>query len=171
VAGLAVVLAVVLLVGTNTFGASESRLLLFRIRTALIPLLTGRSVRRGGIRQECHLHGIRNWGGVWDALIREVEDGGVWRVELAIDLSAAGEVYHGLWCLLPTASEDGPNWSVVHTLYAEGVPAGILHVAGSADASRSRYLDKVEGLVRMLEGHLVADVPPQAPAAVPSPSW
>ena len=94
---LAIVISVGLLVGTNTFGRSESRLLLFRIRTALTPLLTGGAVRRGGIQRGCQLHGIRDWAGVWDALIREVEDGGVWRIELAIDMAAAGEVYHGLW--------------------------------------------------------------------------
>ena len=45
---LAIVITVGLLVGTNTFGRSESRLLLFRIRTALSPLVTGGAVRRGG---------------------------------------------------------------------------------------------------------------------------
>ncbi len=155
---LAIVISVGLLVGTNTFGRSESRLLLFRIRTALTPLLTGGAVRRGGIQQECHLHGIRDWAGVWDALIREVEDGGVWRIELAIDMAAAGEVYHGLW-ILPTASGDDQSWSVVHNLYAGGVPAGVLHVAGSIDASQSHHLAKVEELVRMLEDQLGSDVP------------
>lgn len=168
VAGLAVAISVGLLVCTNTFGGSESRLLLFRIQTALTPLLTGGAVRRA-IRQECHLHGVRDWVGVWDALIREAEAGGVWRIELAIDMTAAGEVYLGLWSL-PTASEDGPNWSVVHTLYAGGVPAGILRVAGSVDAYRSRYLDKVEELVRVLEGQLESDVPPPSPSAVALPS-
>ena len=168
VACLAIVISVGLLVCTNTFGRSESRLLLFRIRTALTPLLTGGAVRQGGIRQECHLHGIRDWAGVWDALIREVEAGGVWRVELAIDMTAAGEVYHGLW-ILPAASGDEQSWSVVHTLYAGGVPAGVLHVAGSIDASQSRYLAKVEELVRMLEDQLGSDVPPPSPSVVPSP--
>ena len=166
---LAIVISVGLLVGTNTFGRSESRLLLFRIRTALTPLLTGGAVRQGGIQQGCHLHGIRDWAGVWDALIREVEDGGVWRIELAIDMAAAGEVYHGLW-ILPAASGDDQSWSVVHNLYAGGVPAGVLHVAGSIDASRSHHLAKVEELVRMLEDQLGSDVPPPSSAVVPSPS-
>ena len=166
---LAIVISVGLLVGTNTFGRSESRLLLFRIRTALIPLLTGGAVRRGGIKQACHLHGIRDWAGVWDALIREVEDGGVWRVELAIDMAAAGEVYHGLW-ILPAASGDDQSWSVVHNLYAGGVPAGVLHVAGSIGASQSHHLAKVEELVRMLEDQLGSYVPPPSSSTVPSPS-
>lgn len=168
VAGLAVVLSVGLLVGTNTFGRSEARLLLFRIRTALTPLLTCGAARRRAIRQECHLHGVRDWAGVWGALIREAEAGGVRRIELAIDMTAAGEAYHGLWSL-PTATDDGPGWSVVHTLHAVGVPAGILRLAGGVDACRSRYLDKVEELVRMLEGHLEADVTPSLPSLVPSP--
>ncbi len=155
---IAIVITVGLLMGTNTFGRSESRLLLFRIRTALSPLLTGGAVRQGGIQRACHLHGIRDWAGVWDALIREVEDGGVWRIELAIDMAAAGEVYHGLW-ILPAASGDDQCWSVVHNLYAGGVPAGVLHVAGSSDASQSHHLAKVEELVRMLEGQLGSDVP------------
>ena len=99
---------------------------------------------------------------MWDALIREVEDGGVWRIELAIDMAAAGEVYHGLW-ILPAASEDDQSWSVVHTLYAGGVPAGVLHVAGSIDASQSPHLAKVEELVRMLEDQLGSDVPAPSP--------
>ncbi|MBV8457689.1 MAG: hypothetical protein JO122_13860, partial [Acetobacteraceae bacterium] len=166
---LAIVISVGLLMGTNTFGRSESRLLLFQIRTALTPFLTGGAVRQGGIKRACHLHGIRDWAGVWDALIREVEDGGMWRVELAIDMAAAGEVYHGLW-ILPAASGDDQCWSVVHNLYAGGVPAGVLHVAGSIDASRSAYLAKVEELVRMLEGQLGSDVPPPSSSVVPSPS-
>jgi len=39
---LAIVISVGLLVGTNTFGGSESRLLLARIRTALAPRQVGR---------------------------------------------------------------------------------------------------------------------------------
>jgi len=166
---LAIVISVGLLVGTKTFGRSESRLLLFQIRTALTPFLTGGAVRQGGIKRACHLHGIRDWAGVWDALIREVEDAGVRRVELAIDMAAAGEVYHGLW-ILPAASGDDQCWSVVHNLYAGGVPAGVLHVAGSIDASRSAYLAKVEELVRTLEGQLESDVPPPSSSVVPSPS-
>ena len=166
---LAIVISVGLLVGTNTFGRSESRLLWFRIRTALTPLLTGGAVRQGGIQRGCQLHGIRDWAGVWDALIHEVEDGGVWRIELAIDMAAAGEVYHGLW-VLPAASGDDQCWSVVHNLYAGGVPAGVLHVAGSIDTSQSHHLAKVENLVRMLEDQLGSDVPPPSPSVVPSPS-
>ena len=166
---LAIVISVGLLVGTNTFGRSESRLLLFRIRTALTPLLTGGAVRQGGVQRGCQLHGIRDWAGVWDALIHEVEDGGVWRMELAIDMAAAGEVYHGLW-VLPAASGNDECWSVVHNLYAGGVPAGVLHVAGSSDASQSHHLAKVEELVRMLEDQLGSDVPPPSLFVVPSPS-
>jgi UDP-GlcNAc:undecaprenyl-phosphate/decaprenyl-phosphate GlcNAc-1-phosphate transferase len=169
VACLAVAASVGLLVGTNTFGGSETRLLLFRIRTALAPLLARGPARRRGVRQECHLHGVRDWAGVWDALIREVEAGGVRRVELSIDMTAAGEAFHGLWSS-PKAGEDGPSWSVVHTLHAGGVPAGVLRVSGSVGARRSRYLDEVEGLVRVLEGHLEADVPPPSPSDAPSPS-
>ena len=73
-------------------------------------------------------------------------------------MAAAGEVYHGLW-VLPAASGDDQCWSVVHNLYAGGVPAGVLHVAGSIDASRSPHLAKVEELVRMLEDQLGSDVP------------
>jgi hypothetical protein len=91
-------------------------------------------------------------------MVREVEDSGVWRVELAIDLPAAGEVYHGLWTL-PMSSGDGQGWSVAHTLRAGGVPAGILRVAGGVDQSRSHYLHKVEGLLRILESHLESAVP------------
>ena len=166
---LAIFLSVGLLVGTNTFGRSELRLLLFQVRTTLTPLLSGRAVRQGGIQRACHLHGIRDWAGLWDSLIRAVEDGGVWRIELAIDIAAAGEVYHGLWSS-PTASAADQSWSVVHTLYAEGVPAGVLHVAGSIDASRSPYLSKVEELVRMLEGQLGSDVPAAPTSEAPSPS-
>jgi hypothetical protein len=85
-------------------------------------------------------------------------------------MAAAGEVYHGLWSS-PTASEDDQSWSVVHTLYAGGVPAGVLHVAGSIDASRSPHLAKVEELVLMLESQIGSDVPPPSPSVVPSPSY
>jgi UDP-GlcNAc:undecaprenyl-phosphate/decaprenyl-phosphate GlcNAc-1-phosphate transferase len=170
VACLAIVSSVGLLVSTNTFGCSESRLLFFRLRTALASLLKVRAARQRGIRQECHLHGIRDWAGVWDALIRAAEAMEVQRVELSIDMAAAGEVYHGLWCAA-MESEEGPNWSVVHTLHARGVPAGILRVAGSAEARQTRYLDQVEQLVRVLEGHLEFDAPAPVPATVPAPPF
>jgi hypothetical protein len=166
---LAIIVSVGLLVGTNTFGRSESRLLMFRIRTALAPLWTAGTLRRGGIERACHIHGIRDWTGVWDAMVREVEGSGVWRVELAIDLPAAGEVYHGLWTL-PTSGGDGPSWSVAHTLHTGGVPAGILRVAGDIDECRSHYLMKVEGLVRILEDHLEAAVPPAQSPELQSPT-
>jgi len=159
---LAIAISVGLLVCTNTFGATESRLLLFRIKVALTPLSAGLAVRGRGIGQECHLHGNRNWGDVWDALVREGEASGVWRIDLAIDMTAAGEAYHGHWSL-PAAAEDEPHWSIVHTLYAGDVVAGMISVAGNVDACGSPYLDKVEKLVRVLEGRLVsgdASVPP-----------
>jgi UDP-GlcNAc:undecaprenyl-phosphate/decaprenyl-phosphate GlcNAc-1-phosphate transferase len=167
VAGLAVVLSVGLLVCTNTFVGAESRLLWFRIQMALAPLLVGGAARRRAIRQECHLHGVRDWAGVWDALIREVEPGGVWRVELEIDMTSAGEAYHALW-RSPTASGGGTIWSVVHTLRAGGAPVGTLRVAGIAHTIRSCTLDKVEELVRMLEVQLESDVPLPLPSTVPS---
>jgi len=129
---------------------------------ALTPLSAGLAVRGRGIGQECHLHGNRNWGDVWDALVREGEASGVWRIDLAIDMTAAGEAYHGHWSL-PAAAEDEPHWSIVHTLYAGDVVAGMISVAGNVDACGSPYLDKVEKLVRVLEGRLVsgdASVPP-----------
>ena len=95
VACLVIALSVGLLTCTNTFGATESRLLLFRLKVALSPLTAGLAVRGRGIGQECHLHGNRDWAGVWDALVREGEASGVWRIELAIEMTAAGEVYHG----------------------------------------------------------------------------
>ncbi len=159
---LAIAISVGLLVCTNTFGATESRLLLFRIKVALTPLSAGLAVRGRGIGQECHLHGNRDWGDVWDALVREGEASGVWRIDLAIDMTAAGEAYHGHWSL-PAAAEDEPHLSIVHTLYAGDVVAGMISVAGNVDACGSPYLDKVEKLVRVLEGRLVSDdasVPP-----------
>lgn len=164
---LAVAITVGLLVFTNTFGRSELRLLSFRLEAAVAPFLTWGGDRRGAVRQECHLHGLRDWTGVWGALIRDVEASGVCRIEFAIDMPAAGETYHGLWSL-PPASGDEPSWSVVHNLYVGGAHAGILHIAGSADACRSRYLDKVGELVRVLEIRLASDFRPSVSAA-PSP--
>jgi UDP-GlcNAc:undecaprenyl-phosphate GlcNAc-1-phosphate transferase len=159
----AMIISVGLLVFTKTFGESESRLLLSRTQAALTPLLTGWMLRRRGIRLGRHLHGIRDWERVWDALIREVETGGVRRMELAVDMAAAGESYHGRWSL-PTAPEDDSHWSVVHTLYAGDVPTGTLRVAVSDEACQSRPLGRVEELVRVLEGQLGSHVPPPSPS-------
>ena len=159
VAFLAIVTPVVVLVGTDTFGASELRLLLFRLRRNASRFLTGATGRAGTVRHECRLHGGRDWAKVWDALIRSVEDGDVRRIELAIDIPAEGETYHGLWSV-PTASAGLPSWSVVHSVHVGNLHAGTLRVAGCIDASRGRYLDKVEELVRILEGHLEADASP-----------
>jgi UDP-GlcNAc:undecaprenyl-phosphate GlcNAc-1-phosphate transferase len=164
---LVIALSVGLLVCSNTFGATESRLLLFRIKVALTPLLTGLAARRPGIGQECHLHGTRDWAGVWDALVREGKASGVWRIELAIDMNAAGEVYYGHWSL-PAATEDQPHWSVVHTLYAGGVVAGMISVAGKVNGSGSLYLHKVEKLVRVVEDRLVPGNASHLPSESPS---
>jgi UDP-GlcNAc:undecaprenyl-phosphate/decaprenyl-phosphate GlcNAc-1-phosphate transferase len=159
VACVVVALSVGLLTCTNTFGATESRLLLFRLKVALTPLSPGLAVRGRGIGQECHLRGNRDWAGVWHALIREGEASGVWRIELAIEMTAAGEVYHGHWSL-PTAADDEPHWSIVHTLYAGDALAGMISVSGNVDACGSPYLDKVEKLVRVVEDQLVPDNAP-----------
>jgi UDP-GlcNAc:undecaprenyl-phosphate/decaprenyl-phosphate GlcNAc-1-phosphate transferase len=167
VACLVIALSVGLLTCTNTFGASESRLLLFRLKVALTPLWAGLAVPGRGIGQECHLHGNRDWAGVWDALVREGEASGVWRIELAIEMTAAGEVYHGHWSL-PTATEGEPHWSIVHTLYAGDVEAGMISVSGNVDACGSPYLDKVEKLVRVVEDRLVPEDAPLSSAETPT---
>jgi UDP-GlcNAc:undecaprenyl-phosphate/decaprenyl-phosphate GlcNAc-1-phosphate transferase len=156
VAVLAIVTPVVALVATETFGSSELRLLIFRLKRASTRFLDRGSAQAGTIRQECRLHGGRDWAVVWDALIRSAEVGDVRQIEMAIDMPAAGETYHGLWSL-STAAEVVPHWSVVHSIHVRGVHAGELRVSGSIDTSRARYLDKVEELVRILEGHLEAD--------------
>jgi UDP-GlcNAc:undecaprenyl-phosphate GlcNAc-1-phosphate transferase len=156
VAGLGVVISVGLLLGTNTFGLSESRLLVFRIRSALASFYSGATGRRRAIRGGCHLHGIRDWAVIWDDLVREVEDCGVWRIELAIDIATAGEVYHGFWAR-PASTQHGPSWSIVHTLHTVGAPAGVLRVAGGVALGGSPYLDKVEKLVRVLEARLALE--------------
>jgi UDP-GlcNAc:undecaprenyl-phosphate/decaprenyl-phosphate GlcNAc-1-phosphate transferase len=167
VAGLALVTSIVLLVATDTFGGSELRLLLFRLRPPMANFLTKRSARRGVIRHECHLLGSRDWKGVWDALVREVEaSADLHRVELAIDMPSAGETYHGLWSL---AKDSGgrPGWTIAHSFHVGGVEAGVLRVAGSTDATRSQYLEKVEFLVRDLESRLEEETG-RVPAARPA---
>jgi UDP-GlcNAc:undecaprenyl-phosphate GlcNAc-1-phosphate transferase len=169
VACLIIALSVGLLTCTNTFGATESRLLLFRLRVALAPASTGIAISGGSIGQECHLGGNRDWAALWDALVREGAASGVWRIDLAIEMTAAGELYHGRWSL-PTPAEDRPHWSVVHTLYAGGVVAGTISVSGNVDACGYPYLDKVEKLVRVIEGRLVSEelsVSASSPAALP----
>jgi UDP-GlcNAc:undecaprenyl-phosphate/decaprenyl-phosphate GlcNAc-1-phosphate transferase len=155
---LAIAVSVGLLVCTNTFGATESRLLFFRTRVAMTPLASGLAVLDRSRGQKCHLHGSRDWAGLWETLVREGESSGVWRIELAIDMAAAGEVYHGHW-ILPTAATVKPHWSVIHTLYAGDVAAGMISVSGKVDPYGSPYLDKVERLVRVVEGQLLADEP------------
>jgi UDP-GlcNAc:undecaprenyl-phosphate GlcNAc-1-phosphate transferase len=156
VACLVIALCVGLLTCTNTFGATESRLLLFRLKVALTPVSAALAVRGSGIGQECHLHGNRDWAGVWNVLVREGEASGVSRIELAIEMTAAGEVYRGHWSL-PTAAEDEPRWSIVHTLHAGDIVAGMITVSGNVDGCGSPYLDKVEKLVRVVEDRLVLE--------------
>jgi UDP-GlcNAc:undecaprenyl-phosphate GlcNAc-1-phosphate transferase len=153
---LVIAFSVGLLVCTQTFGATEARLLLFRIKVALAPLSAGAAEGGGGIGRELHLHGNRDWAAVWDALVREGEASGVWRIDLAIDMTGAGEAYQGHW-RLPTAAEDEPRWSIVHALHAGDVEVGMIRVSGNVDACGSPYLHKVERLVRVVEGRLVPD--------------
>ena len=152
-AGLAVVASIILLVGTRTFGGSELRLLAYRLRSTVTRLLPSGGFRRGAIRHECRLLGVRDWAGIWDTLIRAVEAAGMRSVELAIEMPSVGETYHGLWTV-PAASEGRPAWSVVHSLQVGGSHAGTIRVAGDIDPDRTRYLDRVEDLVRGLEGQL-----------------
>ena len=153
---LATILPVVLLVGTRSFGGSELRLLAFRLQRISTRLLATRSLGEGTTHHECRLHGGRDWAVVWDDLIGAVEHGEVRRIELAIDMPAVGETYHGVWSLT-SGSHGLPNWSVVHSIYVGGVYAGELRAAGGVEVSRGRYLDKVEEIVRILEGHLEED--------------
>jgi UDP-GlcNAc:undecaprenyl-phosphate/decaprenyl-phosphate GlcNAc-1-phosphate transferase len=164
---LAIAISVGLLVCTNTFGATEARLLLFRLKVALTALPAGFAIRGRGTGQECHLHGNRDWAGLWDALVREGELCGVWRIELAIDMTKAGEAYHGHWSL-PAASEDEPSWSIVQTLRAGHVVAGTISVSGGVDACGSPYLDKVEKLLRVVEHGLLSEDAYVSPSETPS---
>lgn len=158
IAILAIATPLVVLVGTDTFGGSELRLLMFRLKRSSAKFLVGGSAETKTIRQECRLHGGRDWAEVWDALIGSVEAGDVRRIEMAIDMPAIGETYHGLWSLA-TAAEATPHWSIIHSIQVRGIHAGELRVSGAVVDSRVQYLDKVEGLVRILEGHLEADDP------------
>ena len=63
VAGLSILSSVALLAGTKTFGSTESRLLIYRLRTAVSRLLARRSGDSGVVWQECHLVGVRDWSG------------------------------------------------------------------------------------------------------------
>ena len=157
VACIAVATSVAILVGTDTFGGSELRLLLFRLKPSLTNFLTSRSAQRGVVRYECHLLGRRDWAGVWDALVQDAETAGFHQVELAIDMPAAGETYHGLWNIRKDF-EGRPNWSIAHAFQVAGTQAGVVRVAGCAEASRSRYLEKVEGLIQDLELRLEAEM-------------
>jgi UDP-GlcNAc:undecaprenyl-phosphate/decaprenyl-phosphate GlcNAc-1-phosphate transferase len=159
VAALASLTSVGLLVATDTFGGSELRLLLYRLKAALARFLAGGALGQGAIRHECRLTGARDWAIVWNTLILRAEAAGVRRIELAIDMPAAGETYHGLWSL-PMAPEGPPTWSVIHSLQVGNMHAGTLRVSGSIDASRDRYLDTVEELVRILEDQLATDIAP-----------
>ena len=80
---------------------------------------------------------------------------GVWRIELAIEMTAAGELYHGQWSR-PAAGDDQRRWSIVHTLHAGDVVAGAITLSGTAAAGGVPYLDKVEKLVRVVEDRLVS---------------
>jgi UDP-GlcNAc:undecaprenyl-phosphate GlcNAc-1-phosphate transferase len=159
VAFMAVAFCVSLLLCTNTFGASESRLLLFRIRVLLSPLWTAIDPRAGGIGQECHPLGKRAWGEIWGDLVREGEASGVWRIELGIDMTASGEVYQGHWTL-PEAAQREPHWSVSHNLCAGDIVMGTIRVSGAVDAGGSLGLSRVERLVRIVEGRLMAENAP-----------
>jgi UDP-GlcNAc:undecaprenyl-phosphate/decaprenyl-phosphate GlcNAc-1-phosphate transferase len=165
VACLVMALSVGLLTCTNTFGASESRLLLFRLKVALTPISARLAVGGGAIGRECHLHGSRDWTGVWDALVHESEDSGIYSIELAIDMTASGEAYHGHY-KLPKPDNDKPHWSIVHTLYAGDMFAGVITVSGNVDACGSPYLHNVEKLVRVVEDRLVSG---DAVVSVPGP--
>jgi UDP-GlcNAc:undecaprenyl-phosphate GlcNAc-1-phosphate transferase len=164
---LAFAFCVGLLVCTNTFGATESRLLLFRIRVVLSPLWTAIDPRARGVGQECHLLGKRAWGEVWGALVREGEASGVWRIELGIDMTASGEVYQGHWSLPETAQRE-PHWSISHNLCAGDVVVGMIRVSGAVDAGGSLCLSRVERLVRIVEGRMMADSAALSPSEASS---
>jgi UDP-GlcNAc:undecaprenyl-phosphate GlcNAc-1-phosphate transferase len=165
---LAALLVIGLLIGTNTFGGSEFRLLRFRIKTLVAPLWA--AARRSGVGHECHLQGVRDWAAVWDTVLRAAEAANVRRVELSIEMTAAGEAFLAHWSSAE-APEEETSWLVVHTLHARGVPLGVLRLAGTADGGCARYLEPVQQLVETLEAHLQAVVAPPAPisAAVAVP--
>jgi UDP-GlcNAc:undecaprenyl-phosphate GlcNAc-1-phosphate transferase len=157
---LAMVLAIGLLVGTDTFGGSELRLLRFRIKTVLAPIWA--AARGCGVHHECHLQGIRDWAAVWESVLQAAEAGSVQRVELSIEMTAAGEAFLAHWSA-PDVPEEETSWLVVHTLHTRGVPMGVLRLAGTADGGCCRYLDHVQELVQLLESRLQAAVADPAP--------
>jgi hypothetical protein len=99
-------------------------------------------------------------------VVRAAEAGSVQRVELTIEMTAAGEAFLAHWSS-PAAPEEGTSWLVVHTLHSRGIPLGVLRLAGTAEGGCHGYLDHVQELVQLLEGHLQAAVaPPAAPVVV-----
>jgi hypothetical protein len=78
VATLAIVLPIVLLVWTNTFGAVETRVLLFRFKAALALLSTGMAARGRDIKQKYQRPDNQVWGEartLWFAKARPAESG------------------------------------------------------------------------------------------------
>ena len=145
----AIVLSVGLLTCTNTFGAAESGLLLGRLKGVLTPVPAGLAVGGDRIGYRCYLCNIGDWAVVWDAMVREGEASGMYSIELAIDMTASGETYHRRWSSLK-AAECKLHWSIVHTLYTGDVVAGMITVAGHANARGSHYHKKAEKLVQLV---------------------
>jgi UDP-GlcNAc:undecaprenyl-phosphate GlcNAc-1-phosphate transferase len=165
VSALAVLVTIGLLVGTKTFGRSELRLFWFRIKASIAPIWA--AARRSAVRHECHLQGIRDWAAVWDDLLRAADPESIQRIELTIDMTAAGEAFLGQWSSSEAPDEE-TSWLLVHTLHSRGIPMGTLRLAGNAEGGHSHYLNHVQDLVQMAEGHLQAAVATASPAAVAS---
>ena len=162
-----IVLTVGVLICSNTFCASEWRLLQFRLAIALAPRSTSLADSGRSIDRECRVNGNRDWRELWHALVRAGEASGVLRIELAIDMTAAGESYRGHWSR-PADSAAGPRWSIAHTLYSGGTAAGRIHVSGSVDPSEMHYFEKVERLVRDVERRLAPANIPYSSAPIPA---
>jgi UDP-GlcNAc:undecaprenyl-phosphate GlcNAc-1-phosphate transferase len=137
------------LVSTGLFGRAECGLVIRKLHTFAISLMTRSKHADRTVRQQSmQLQGSRRWDEIWAVLTEFAERHGLCRLRLDLNLSWLHEGYHGDWRTLrqPDRVE---TWSICLPIISASRIVGKLEVAGRVSGSSS--FQSMESLAALLQ--------------------
>lgn len=145
---IAIVSVVSILVGTQTFGNAELRLLRGSLRVAFTSLSPLRLGSEAG-QVEVRLQGSADWQALWLQLKKCAVELDLKTVRLDVNAPSIHESYHARWDRPREESENPSLWHAVLPLAIAGVTVGRLEICGERD--HTPVCDKLIALARLVE--------------------
>ena len=164
-----VVVVMVFLVFTRTFGHIEFALLKGRMRKMAMSLVRTEGGETSRIRESCiQLQGSREWSKLWAAIVEAAESYRLTRIKLTIDIPLLHESFYATWDTSRTVSQDATVWQLTHPLVVDGDLVGHMDLSGETQPDNKAstlsqiaqvldFLDPIEEDIRHIREHIVTD--------------